>query len=293
MKRGGFFSYVPTLSVLCTVNGLWLVFGLMAGEAAAEQSTPGIPLRLAKESLFDPKTLVTLCARLKPACNPATTKAYVRRKNPDGFVYLIDGSKPMLIRLNKQDKQHAHMSWDFSDYIHTYKNKKILRLPDDDWFDPPVIYPAHYQVDAHQFAIALIQTKHFMYSGGGGINQSADFLALDTSSTSPGLFGFKPLYQGVPFSSGALIRACFTEKDYADWDRHLRRDCHDDKTAYLTLAFNNSIRANGPWHFIWHYSFQSSVHAKQDVLRHTRFYINDDESAETKRDRLSLFFVNQ
>lgn len=260
---------------------------ILGASVYADATNPSIALRIASPKEFDPQRISDFCKTQTPACNAATTKAYVRRKGKNGFVYMIDASKPRLIRSNLHDPKQSPMTWDFSRHVMTFK------FPQDDKQQRADIYPALYQVSADSFAIALTQKEMFGYSGGGGMDVSADFLLLTSSRASANTWGFKPLYRGVPFTSSSITRACFTEKDYADWRHHRRRDCHDENSAYLTIEFRPKNEAHGPWRFTWHFTHLSSEKASLDKKIHLPFDVIESEGLEAKENRLGNYFVNR
>jgi hypothetical protein len=266
----------------------FVMLHLMLGASVfAEASNPSIALRIASPKEFDPQRISDFCKTQTPACNPATTKAYVRRKGKDGFVYMMDASKPLLIRSNLNEPKQPPMTWDFSKHVMTFE------LPQDDKQQRAEIYPALYLVDAHSLAIALTQKEMFGYSGGGGMDVSADFLLLTSSRESANTWRFKPLYRGVPFASSSTSRACFTEKDHADLRHHRRRSCDEENNAYLTIEFRPTNEDHGPWRFTWHLTHLSAEKANLDKKIHLPFDVIESESLEAKENRLGNYFVNR
>jgi hypothetical protein len=261
---------------------------LMLGASVhADAANPSIALRIAGPKEFAPQRMSDFCKTQTPACNPATTKAYVRRKGKDGFVYMMDASKPLLIRYSLNDSKQPPMTWDFSKHVMTFE------FPQDDKRQRAEIYPALYQVNADFIAIALTQKEMFGYSGGGGMDVSADFLLLTSDRASANTWGFKPLYRGVPFSSSSMSRACFTEKDHADLRHHRRRSCDEENSAYLTMKFRPTNEAHGPWRFTWHLTHLSAENASLDKKIHLSFDVIESESLEAKENRLGNYFVNR
>ncbi len=285
-----FFIKPPLLFLrLC---GLFIC-AMVGTSAHAGTHAPGVALRPLSRTQFDTSRLVSLCQLQTPACDASATKAYVRNKVDDGFVYLIDTSKPMLIRVKRQAKNEAGRSWNFAEHVPTFQTLEYIYQPDQDpWLSKPEIYPALYQLDANRWAIALTQSKRFMYSGGGGLNEAADFLELLTNGDRPGPSEFKPVYLGVPFSSSNFTRSCFNKKDHADLIHHRRLSCHDEKSTYLKIGFADTPPLHGPWRFTWHSFYQSSVSTKENVKRRMPLDIKVDEDLKTIDRRLATYFVN-
>lgn len=275
-------------STVKALRTCFVMLHLMLGASVhADAANPSIALRIASPKEFELQRISDFCKTQTPACNPTTTKAYVRRKSKDGFVYMIDASKPLLIRSSLNNTTQPAMTWDFSKHVMTFE------FPPGDKQQRAEIYPALYQVDADSFAIALTQKQMFGFSGGGGMDVSADFLLLTPSRASANTWGFKPLYRGVPFSSSSMTRACFTEKDHADLRHHRRRRCNEENSAYLTMDFKQTSEAHGPWRFTWHLTHLSAEKAKLDKKIHLLFDVIESESLEVKENRLGNYFVNR
>ncbi|WP_157782204.1 hypothetical protein [Piscinibacter gummiphilus] len=207
-------------------TALWaMAFGAVAAPREAVVLQPAPPTRVTAAQL------ASLCAALSTPCEPVETKAYVARGQGDGPMWLIDASRPMLVVLDAADPLRGNRAtvWDFSEQPHTQEPRADGGKP------PPLeIHPALYPVGDRGFAIALVSEVREMYSGGGASFRTADFVMLDTART--------VAYGAVPFSCSKMVRACFSERDYA------RGHCHDENSGALTIRYPDG---EGRWTFQW------------------------------------------
>lgn len=207
-------------TALCT-----LAFGATAAPRAAVVLQPAPATRVTAAQL------ASLCAALATPCEPEQTKAYVARGQGDGPMWLIDASRPMLVVLDPADPLRGSRAtvWDFAEQPHTHPPSA------DGGKAPPFeIHPALYPVGERGLAIALVSEVREMYSGGGASFRTADFIVLDATRT--------VAYGAVPFSCSKMVRACFSERDYA------RGHCHDESSGALTIRYPDG---EGRWTFQW------------------------------------------
>lgn len=110
------------------------------------------------------------------------------------------------------------------------------------------IFPKLFPMDKNRYAVAVIDSFSEMYSGGGAKIERADFYALQDSG--------KPqqFIENYPFSFSRMIRACFSEEDYAQ----SKDNCHD--LDDLTL----DIRPIKPMLWQFRYRYQRSVSPVSD-----------------------------
>ncbi|MET0349660.1 MAG: hypothetical protein ABW067_07715 [Rhizobacter sp.] len=203
--------------------------GVTLGAIAAPRSA--VVLQPAPATRLAAAQLVSLCASLSTPCNPGDTRAYVARGQGDGPMWLIDASAPMLVGLDATEPLRGQRAtvWDFSGQSHTHTPSA------DGGKAPPLeIHPALYPVGATGHAIALVSEVREMYSGGGASFRTADFIVLDAART--------VAYGAVPFSCYKMVRACFSERDYA------RGHCHDESSGALTIRYPDG---EGRWTFQW------------------------------------------
>lgn len=225
-------------------------------------AAPGFAVPL--QALADPaqaKALIDAVCLAPPApCQVETTDVWVARRGNTGLRYLIDTRGPKL--LIWQPGSEARLQyWDFSTYRHT----QAQAVPAHDE-QPLSLYPALYPLDDHRFAVALVQEFREMYSGGGASLSIADFLVPGAAPAE-----WQTLYTAVPFSCYEMIRACFSEKDYANSPH-----CHDERSAYLTIQ----PQADGRWQFSWIAKDWPAHTAKtRQITRKTRFFRSHDSQA--------------
>ena len=175
--------------------------------------------------------LASLCADLPLPCSAEDTRAHVARGEGEGPLWLIDASRPMLVALDPDDPLNAERArqWDFTEHAHT-----TPPVADGGSAPPLEIHPALYPAGRSAHAIALVSETREMYSGGGASFRTADFVVLDADRTLA--------YGAVPFSCSKMVRACFSERDYA------RGHCHDESSGSLTIRYPEG---EGRWLFHW------------------------------------------
>ncbi|MCG8707906.1 hypothetical protein JHU04_001104 [Brenneria sp. 4F2] len=115
------------------------------------------------------------------------------------------------------------------------KNSSDDELLKDDVY----IYPALYPLNKTKQAIALVSKWSISYSGGGREEEYADFIMLNDDGS------FQLVFKNIPFSSHEMIRACFTEDDYAK-----NSHCHDESWSILNLKFMELGNEYYSWKFI-------------------------------------------
>lgn len=226
------------------------VSSCLAGEAAtAANSAPqvSIPLKEAPAGRLAPDRLIRICSRLPVPCNPASTRAYLASLAGPRTVYLIDGTKPMLVALNAEvpDDPGLARQWDFSAYRHS-----LPAVSGDLAAEPLQLYPALYAVDGNRYAVALVGTVQEMYSGGGATFQVADFIGLSGDGEGSALAtSWTVVYATIPFSCHKTVRACFSEKE-----RKASHHCLEESSGYLTIQHASAPGSAGPWAFTWNES---------------------------------------
>lgn len=211
----------------------WIALCCASFPAAAQSAglRQAVVLQAAPATRISASALAALCPKLRVPCSPEDTQAHVARGQGDGPLWLIDASRPMLVALDRGaplDAQRATI-WDFAEHVHTTPPTA------DGGSAPPLqIHPALYPVGRAAHAIALVSETREMYSGGGASFRTADFVVLDADRTLA--------YGAVPFSCSKMVRACFSERDYA------RGHCHDESSGSLTIRYPEG---EGRWRFHW------------------------------------------
>lgn len=202
-----------------------------------------LPLHEAPAEVFSKKEIATVCRISQNPCAPETTRAYVARTADLDRFFLIDDAKPMIIEAVPGDgrEYRARTGLDLSGYRHSFEPEGGR-----DRGEPLRIYPALYPTGRGSFAIAVISTVRDMYSGGGASFEVADFLRFIGRRSGDSATAFDAVYLGVPFSCSKMIRACFSEREYAK-----SRHCHDESAGSLHIRYAIDNAGNPDWSFRW------------------------------------------
>ena len=190
-----------------------------------------------------------LCVQLKISCHPNATWQLYQVPNQSKRHYVI--AKLKLFELEK--KAHAYQlrnEWDFSSYqpltqtphwtVDGPESPEDL-LDEHGHFiraDALHLYPVLFPLNETNYSIPLIQRWDEMYSGGGMTEEVADFLQLKPQGK------YQQVFQNIPFLVSRMIRACFSEHDYAKSGEH----CHDLEKLVLNIEY---LQAN-TWRMKYH-----------------------------------------
>lgn len=179
----------------------------------------------------------SLCAALKNRCDAAKETTVWKSKADANAFYLINSS-PELMKIEKAGSTWTVKgTWDFSQYHHSHSEQN---QSDDELSASGVtIYPALYPLGKNQQAVALVSQWSTGYSGGGREENYADFMQINEDGS------YKTAFKDILFSSREMIRACFSEQDYA---RNLH--CHDESWRVLQLKIRDEGKAYYSWEFI-------------------------------------------
>lgn len=106
------------------------------------------------------------------------------------------------------------------------------------------IFPKLFPMAQNRYAVAVIESFSEMYSGGGAGIERASFYELKDAGNA------HQFIQNYPFSLNRMIRACFSEQDYAS----AKGNCHDEDRLSL------DIRPVKPmlWQFRYRYNLSVS-----------------------------------
>ncbi len=175
---------------------------------------------------------VDVCKAADDSCKEGTS--IWKEKNADGIFYLTT-SHLQLTKLKKDGDTYSKIvSWDFT------KETKNEYIPDDELTKNDVyIYPALYPLSKVKMAVALVSKWSTNYSGGGGEEEYANFMMINDDGT------YQPAFKNILFSSKEMIKACFTEDDYAK-----QSHCHDESWSILNLKINDESKDYYSWKFI-------------------------------------------
>ncbi|ELZ8935149.1 hypothetical protein U1D46_004179, partial [Cronobacter dublinensis] len=173
-----------------------------------------------------------ICKAVEDSCNDGASVWKERRS--DNIFYLTN-SHLQLIKLKKDGDVYSKMiSWNFT------KETKSEDVPDDELTRTDAyIYPALYPLSKLKMAVALVSKWSTTYSGGGREEEYANFMMINDDGT------YQQAFKNIPFSSREMIKACFTEDDYAK-----QSHCHDENWSILSLKILDDSKAYYFWKFI-------------------------------------------
>lgn len=173
-----------------------------------------------------------VCHAVESQCGD-NVKIWKEKGGGDAF-YLTTAVND-LIKVEKTGNAYIKRGeWDFDDY------GKNQTSPDDELTMEDIsIYPALYPLSKTRQAVALVSKWSTAYSGGGREETYADFLMLNEDGT------WDAAFKNIPFSSSEMIRACFSEEDYAK-----NSHCHDESWSTLTLKITDEGKEYYRWKFI-------------------------------------------
>ncbi|PHM56907.1 hypothetical protein [Xenorhabdus sp. KK7.4] len=162
-----------------------------------------------------------VCNALKKKCE-REAKIWKVRGGEDIFYFTNPSLE--LIKIRKVSGAYIQDGlWEFGNYKHSYEGAD----PDEELNDNGVyIYPALYPLSKTKQAVALVSNWGVGYSGGGLEYEYADFMMLNNDGS------YEAAFKNIPFSSMQMIRACFSEEDYA---KNLH--CHNGWWNILNLKF--------------------------------------------------------
>jgi len=179
------------------------------------------------------------CRLLPQPCDPDTLAAY-RARGQDAASMQVEvlAARPLAwatLRREGADGPWVRVSLhDFTGYAHRME---------DTTDGVPRLAPALYPLGADRWAVAIVAGSSESYSGGGARFEWADFVPL-----APDGKAAAPVHAGVPFSCSKMVRACFSEKDYATSPH-----CHDESSGSLRIRYAPPARPGGElaWRFAW------------------------------------------
>lgn len=222
----------------------------------------------------------SICTELKISCNSDATWQLYQVPNQPKHHYVIAKLKLFELEKNAQSYQLRN-HWDFSDYQPLTQNPHWTvdgPVAPEDLLDGQGhfvradalhLYPVLFPVNDTDYSIALIQRWDEMYSGGGMTEEVADFLQLNPQGK------YQQIFQNIPFSVSRMIRACFSEQDYAQSGEH----CHDLEKLVLNIEY---LQAN-TWRMKYHYVRSLSPSSDQQPVNQSKRYIlksNDPQAIQ-------------
>ncbi|PWB13045.1 hypothetical protein DCO44_16115 [Acinetobacter sp. AM] len=219
----------------------------------------------------------SICSQLKISCNSDATWQLYQVPNQPKHHYVIAKLKLFELEKNAQSYQLRN-HWDFSDYRPLTQNPHWTvdgpvapedLLDENGKFvraDALHLYPVLFPVNDTDYSIALIQRWDEMYSGGGMTEEAADFLQLNPQGK------YQQIFQNIPFSVSRMIRACFSEQDYAQSGEH----CHDLEKLVLNIEY---LQAN-TWRMKYHYIRTLSPSSDQLPMNQRKTYVLNANKAD-------------
>ncbi|MEA9390989.1 hypothetical protein SJI19_10600 [Acerihabitans sp. TG2] len=170
-------------------------------------------------------------------CNAADNKCGIETKiwQDKGLndVFYLTNSSLELIKIKNNNGAYVNEGlWRFDE-----KNKSTS--PDEELNKEGLyIYPALYPLSKSKQAVALVSKWATSYSGGGREEEYADFVMINNDGS------YETVFKNIPFSSKEMIRACFSEADYAKTSH-----CHDENWSILNLKFIDDGKKYYSWKF--------------------------------------------
>ena len=219
----------------------------------------------------------SLCTQLKISCQADATWQLYQAPNQSKHHYVI--AQLQLFELERftqgfQLRNH----WDFSGYLPLSQSphwtvdgpvEKEDLLDEHGNFiraDALHLYPVLFPINDTDYSIALIQRWDEMYSGGGMTEEIADFLQLKPEGK------YQQVFQNIPFSVSRMIRACFSEQDYAQSNEQ----CHDLEKLVLNIEY----RQANTWRIKYHYMRTLSPSSDQQPINQRQNYLLNVNTAD-------------
>ncbi len=219
----------------------------------------------------------SLCTQLKISCEPDATWQLYQVPNDAKRHYLIAKLKLFELEKNAQRYQLRN-DWDFSAYqplsqtphwtVDGPAEKEELLDQHGNFVrtDALHLYPVLFPINETDYSIALIQRWDEMYSGGGMTEEVADFLQLKPRGH------YQQIFQNIPFSVSKMIRACFSEQDYATSGEH----CHDLEKLVLNIEYLQTQT----WRMKYHYMRSLSPSSDQLPMNQRKTYVLKSNKAD-------------
>ena len=167
--------------------------------------------------------------------NRCTESAKVWKEKGVGEGYYLTNSTPAIIKIRKVKNNYIKDGeWSFSQCRGTdHSSDGELNREEIS------VFPALYPINKTEQAVALVSKWSTAYSGGGRVEEYADFLILNSNGS------HQLAFKDIPFSSSEMIRACFSEEDYAK-----NSHCHDESWSILNLKIIDEGKSYYSWKFI-------------------------------------------
>lgn len=208
-----------------------------------------------------------LCDLIPDQCRDKPTWTLYKATQQEKQYYLISNLKLYQLEQNKQSFKILNQ-WDFSNYtpqkVSTHWTTEDIDTPSDQKF----LYPALFKISEKTYAIALVQSFHETYSGGGMHEEVADFFELIPQQKQ------KLMFQNIPFSVYRMIRACFSEEDYK---KSGEGRCHDEENLVLNIRYLKPYA----WQMQYHYTSILSPVSDQKAVNSRKNFVLEKGKQET------------
>jgi len=169
-------------------------------------STSAAPLNILefKKNQLNTIEQTQICTQLKPLCDQ--TEQLRSLKTPDHKLWLLKNDRIAVFH-SSQSGLKLDGQWQLP--------LAVGNTNDD---DPSFVFPKLFPMTPTRYAIAVIAPFSEMYSGGGASIERASFYELLEHGKT------QRFITDYPFSFSRMIRACFSEQDYAT----SKGNCHDE-----------------------------------------------------------------
>ena len=200
--------------------------------AAASSAAWAAPLQILafEKAQLSPSEQHQLCEQVKALCQQP--EQWRSLKTADQSLWLLSGGDIARFHASAAGFQLAGQ-WhlDISNQAQGASNGQF-------------IFPKLFPMAQNRYAVAVVDSFSEMYSGGGASIERASFYELKDAGNA------HQFIQNYPFSLNRMIRACFSEQDYAS----AKGDCHDEDRLSL------DIRPVKPmlWQFRYRYNLSVS-----------------------------------
>lgn len=185
---------------------------------------------LPQEKILQKRALSSLqqtqfCQRFHAWCADGKVDLFQVKNNPEQL-YVVQELKLAEIQQGAQDFKLLNQ-WDFSGY---QPRSQVARWAASDLADEDKhlsIFPKLFPINAHDYAVGIVQSWQEGYSGGGMSEEVVDFVHLKPNGQ------YQQVFQNIPLSMNRMIRACFSEEDYTNSNEK----CHDEYSLSSQIAY--------------------------------------------------------
>nr|WP_174507408.1 hypothetical protein [Acinetobacter sp. Marseille-Q1620] len=209
-----------------------------------------VEISFKKQKLADGQ-IAQLCQKLPEECLNKRDWNWYKSQEQNNY-YLI--SKLKLYQFDQNLKQLN--AWNFSNYPQTQVARWSVDAESLDQ-EKVYIFPKLFPVNEHDYSVAIIQEWSETYSGGGLLEEVADFIQIKERGH------YQKVFFNIPFSLNRMIRACFSEEDY----KKAGGQCHDE------YALTSWIEYVKPMNWKVKYKYQTHISKASDSNQKTGNFI--------------------